>query len=187
MYTKTFKSVFHVFLILLTGFLISSCGANLNAYKNTEPEFDLFKFFEGKTQAWGMVRDIKGKQIRRFEVDIKGIVEGNTLVLHEYFLYADGKEEERVWKIMRKDKNVYTGSAADVIGEAYGESVGNALRWQYTLRIKTEKGEVDVQLDDWMFMQDENHMFNLATMKKFGITVGEITLFFKKNVGSFEG
>ncbi|NAX34755.1 DUF3833 family protein, partial [Vibrio sp. V29_P1S30P107] len=31
-----------------------------------------------------------------------------------------------------------------------------------------------------MYRQDEKHMFNLTKIKKFGIEVGKITLFFQK-------
>ena len=37
-----------------------------------------------------------------------------------------------------------------------------------------------VNFDDWMFLQDERVMLNRATMSKFGIRLGDITLSFYK-------
>jgi hypothetical protein len=37
-----------------------------------------------------------------------------------------------------------------------------------------------VQFDDWMFQMDEQVLLNRATMSKFGIRLGEVTLAFRK-------
>ena len=38
----------------------------------------------------------------------------------------------------------------------------------------------EVKLDDWMYLIDENTMANRSFMSKFGVEVGQITLFFRK-------
>ena len=37
-----------------------------------------------------------------------------------------------------------------------------------------------LHFDDWMYLQDDNHLFNKTEMKKFGFTVGTVTLFFSR-------
>jgi hypothetical protein len=37
-----------------------------------------------------------------------------------------------------------------------------------------------VQFDDWMYLMDQRVMLNKATMSKFGIRLGEVTLSFVK-------
>lgn len=37
-----------------------------------------------------------------------------------------------------------------------------------------------VDFDDWMYLIDERVMLNRATMSKFGVRLGEITLSFTK-------
>src|SRR5690606_30073699 len=143
--------------------------------------FDLFEYFQGETKAWGLVQDYKGKQIKRFEVNIKGsLLDANQLKLEEDFVYDNGDLETRIWIISKNADGSYSGKADDVIGEAKGTEAGNALHWRYTLRVKTQQGEIDLKLDDWMFRQDKHHVFNVAKMKKLGIEVGTITLFFRK-------
>ncbi len=169
-----------LFCLSLIVFVNLACGAKLDDYQGQSPDFALFEFFEGKTKAWGMVQDYSGKQIRRFEADIVGTIEGEQLTLDEDFVYDDGETQTRQWVIEKNADGSYTGRAGDVIGEAKGREQGNALNWHYVLRVKTKDGEIDLSMDDWMYRQDQKHAFNKVKMKKFGIEVGEITLFFQK-------
>ncbi|MGR5543186.1 DUF3833 family protein, partial [Vibrio campbellii] len=74
----------------------------------------------------------------------------------------------------------YTGKADDVIGEAKGKEHGNALYWEYEMALSVDGDVYHVTFEDWMYRQDERHMFNVAVIKKFGIEVGKVTLFFVK-------
>lgn len=155
-------------------------------YKNATPKLDLFEFFAGKTQAWGQFQDRSGKVLRRFVVDIDGKVDqaSNTLTLNEDFIYNDGEEQTRVWRITKHEKTSvgtrYTGTAGDVIGKAQGMASGNALNWQYTLDLPYKDGTIHVKFDDWMYLHDDQTMLNHAEVSKFGFKVGEVTLFFRK-------
>ena len=71
--------------------------------------------------------------------------------------------------------------ADDVIGTASGIAKGNALNWSYTLALPYKDSTVNVQFDDWMFLQQDGVLINRAKMKKFGFTLGEVTLFFKRD------
>lgn len=167
-------------IIIALCVILTGCSAALPEHQQLTPKLDLFAYFEGNVVAWGMVQDYKGNQIRRFEVKIKGTIEGKKLTLVEDFVYADGETSQRIWYITKHNNNQFTGKAADVIGEAQGISMGNALRWQYTLALPVDGETYHVQFDDWMFLQDDKRLFNRATMNKLGVTVGEVTLFFEK-------
>ena len=67
-----------------------------------------------------------------------------------------------------------------MVGEATGQAVGNALNWRYTLRLPVDGSVYEVQFDDWMILVDERVMLNRATMSKFGVTLGEVTLSFAR-------
>jgi len=67
-----------------------------------------------------------------------------------------------------------------VVGEARGEVEVVALNWHYTLALPVDGRVWEVAFDDWMFLVDEHVMLNRATMSKFGITLGEVTLAFHK-------
>jgi hypothetical protein len=66
------------------------------------------------------------------------------------------------------------------VGVATGVSSGNALNWRYTLALPVDGKVYEVQFDDWMYLVDDKVMLNKATMSKFGIRLGEVTLSFTK-------
>jgi hypothetical protein len=169
-----------VVLLVLSSLLFIGCSVDLKVYDEVEPKFGLFDYFSGKTRAWGMVQDYRGKQTRRFEVDIVGVVEGERLTLNETFTYDDGETDTRRWVITKLADGRYVGQADDVIGEAYGEEVGNALRWRYDFELSIDGDAIRVHFDDWLYRQDDRHLFNITKIKKFGIEVGKLTIFFQK-------
>lgn len=167
-------------LTLLSLTLLSGCTTDLKEYRDVKPAFDLFEYFTGDVKAWGMVQDYSDKQTRRFEVDIVGTVDGDTLTLVEDFVFDDGELDQRIWVITRQGDGRYQGTADDIIGVATGMEIGNALQWQYDFELKLEDSTVTVTFDDWLYRQDDKHVFNLTKIKKFGVEVGTITLFFQK-------
>ena len=67
-----------------------------------------------------------------------------------------------------------------MVGTARGQTQGNAFRWGYTLALPVDGKVYHVDFDDWMYLIDERVMLNRATMSKFGVRLGEITLSFTK-------
>ena len=170
-------------LVALSLIGLSSCSSSLKIYESAEPKFDLFEYFQGSTKAWGIFQDFTGEVKRRFEVEITGTIsdQGNTLTLDEQFIYDDGEKDQRVWVIKKSSDGKYIGTAGDVIGEANGAESGFALNWQYTLALPYKDDVINVKFDDWMYRLNRDVMVNRAKVKKFGFTVGEVTLFFQKN------
>ena len=101
-------------------------------------------------------------------------------MLDEDFTYSDGSKERRVWRLTRQADGSYVGKADDVVGQAVGQVAGNALRWSYTLALPVDGRVWHVDFDDWMVLMDEKTMLNKATMSKWGIRLGEVTLSFTK-------
>ncbi|WP_368541986.1 DUF3833 domain-containing protein [Enterobacter soli] len=167
-------------LILLVLVQLAGCSAEIADYRQQQPRLDIFHYFQGQTQAWGMVQDRSGRQIRRFHVDITGDVVGETLTLSERFAYDDGEKQQRVWHIRRLKDGRYEGTAGDIEGVATGRAAGNAFNWQYSMNVKASGKTWLLHFDDWMYLQDGNYLFNKTEMKKFGFTVGTVTLFFSR-------
>ncbi|EXU73463.1 MULTISPECIES: DUF3833 domain-containing protein [Erwinia] len=167
-------------LLLAASLLLSGCGVEVENYQQALPKIDIFSWFSGDSRAWGMVQDYRGRQIRRFEVAIHGTVSGDTLTLDEHFVYDDGEKQTRRWQIRKQADGSYTGTAGDIIGTATGKTAGNAFNWRYTMTVKTASGSHTLNFDDWIFQQDAQHLMNVTSMKKFGIEVARVTLFFNK-------
>jgi len=167
-------------LVLLLTLLTGCSTMQATDFAGTKPELDLFEYFAGETQAWGIFQGRSGELKRQFTVDIQGLVTGDELTLREDFAYSDGETQQRIWHIRRIDGHRYEGRADDVVGSAEGAAYGQALNWRYTLRLPYRDKSIDVQFDDWMFLQPGGVLVNRATLSKFGFKVGEVTLFFVK-------
>lgn len=169
-------------LILILATLTIGCSkVDVMQYAENKPEFDIFSYFEGETTGWGIVQNRSGKLLRQFVVTIDGTLsDEDTMVLEEDFVWSDGAPSKRIWTIKRINASTYEGTADDVIGSAVGVSSGNALNWRYNLEVETENSTWKIFFDDWMFLQPNQVLLNKASMSKFGIHLGEITIAFTK-------
>lgn len=160
--------------------LLTACSTSLENYREETPSLALETFFNGKLRAVGMVQDYSDKVTRRFTVEMVGRWQGNEGVLEEDFKYADGEVQRRVWYLSKLGHGQYAGRADDVVGTAIGSTEGFALNWGYTLKVPIDGEVMEFQLDDWMYLIEEDRLLNKATMKKFGIPVAELTLYIER-------
>jgi Protein of unknown function (DUF3833) len=176
------KLNFHrYFLLLCVTLLFAGCASAPKPadYMQDTPVLDLKNYFAGTVDGWGYVKDRSDKVVRRFTVEIICTWNGIDGTLDERFIWSDGVKETRIWKI-RKDGNRYVGTAGDVVGEAIGVASGNALQWNYVLKLPASQGSYEVNMDDWMWLIDDKTLANQTVMTKFGIKFAEINIFFRK-------
>jgi hypothetical protein len=167
---------------VLGALLLQGCaGPKVADYTGQQPALDLRTYFNGPLTAHGVFTDRSGAVVKRFIVKMKCTWQGDNGVLEEDFSYSDGTTQRRVWRLSRQADGRYTGQADDVVGQASGEVAGNAFQWRYTLALPVDGRVWDVQLDDWMYLMDADTLLNKATMSKWGIRLGEVTLSFKKD------
>lgn len=168
-------------MIVAAAAALSGCaGVDVNSYRSEGPELRLEEYFNGTLDAWGMFQKRDGEVARRFRVVIDASWDGDRGIMDERFTYSDGSTQRRVWHLTKTGEGEYTGEADDVVGIARGRVAGNALHWVYTLRLPVDDKVYEVAFDDWMFLQEDGVMINRSVMKKFGLRLGEVTLFFRK-------
>lgn len=170
-------------LLTLLPILLSLAGCSemkIEQFRQAEPRLILETYFDGRVLAWGWFEDRFGQVRRQFFVEIDGRWDGHQLVLNEAFEYSDGETETRVWTITPDGEGGYSGRADDIIGTARGESAGNALNWRYRMDLKVGDQYWRVNFDDWMLLQPDGVMLNRARVSKWGLTLGEVRLFFLK-------
>jgi len=161
-------------------FLSGCAGPQVQGYAQERPLLDLRTYFTGTIDAWGVFTDRSGQVVKRFTVVMDCSWSGDEGVLDEAFVYSDGTKERRIWRLKAGPNGSYTGRADDVVGEATGQVSGNAFRWGYTLALPVDGRIWHVDFDDWMFLMDDRVMLNKATMSKWGIKLGEVTLSFTR-------
>ncbi|HEN8711872.1 MULTISPECIES: DUF3833 domain-containing protein [Pseudomonas] len=168
-------------LLLVGCLLLGSCGnVEVDHYAREKPALDLVTFFSVPVQAWGMFQNRSGEVVKRFDVRIDSRREGDRLILDEHFVYSDGTRQRRIWTLTPDGPGRWRGRAGDVIGEARGEVAGNALHWRYRLDLPVDGRHWEMDIDDWMYLMDEDTLINRSSMRKLGVEVGQITLFFRR-------
>ena len=158
--------------------LAASCSSiDPQIYAQEKPALELRQYFDGTLIGHGLFMDRSGQVQRRFVVTIKATWQGEVGTLDEDFVWSDGEKEKRIWTLrpVPGQPGRWSGTAADVKGEASGVVAGNALNWSYTFLLKTRDGKrYDIDFDDWMFLIDEKVMLNRAVMSFWGFKVGEV-------------
>jgi hypothetical protein len=171
-------------LSLLAALALSACTStpDLDAPKLSDRALDLEVFFDGELTAYGQFIDLFGNVSRRFEVDIKGDWDGETLTLVEDFVYEDKSTERRVWTLKKTGTDTWEGTAPGVIGTATGRESGDTFNWGYTIDLPVAGGEtVRVGFDDWMWLLTEDRLLNIAYMSRYGVHAGTVTIIFEKH------
>ena len=164
--------------------LAASCSSiDPQIYAQEKPALELRQYFDGTLIGHGLFMDRSGQVQRRFVVTIKATWSGEVGTLDEDFVWSDGEKEKRIWTLrpVPGQPGRWSGTAADVKGEASGVVAGNALNWSYTFLLKTREGKrYEIDFDDWMFLIDEKVMLNRAVMSFWGFKVGEVLVSFTR-------
>ena len=162
--------------LLLVMLLFVGCSRSVMDYQAEQPQLLLNDFFVGSGRAYGVLQDWRGRQTLRFTADLCGEWQGQQGDLYEVFYFSDDRVEYRHWQLQLHADGRVSGTAHDVVGEASGQLAGNALYWEYTLRIPYQDSELDVRVKDWMYLVNDQQIINRTSMHKFGIKVADLTL-----------
>jgi hypothetical protein len=160
---------------------LGGCASQqIESYANEKPVLDLQQYFNGTLDAYGVFTDRSGAVVKRFTVVMECHWQGNEGTLDERFSYSDGTTQTRIWHLTKQADGRFSGRADDVVGQAQGESRGNTFHWNYTLNLPVDGKTYEMQFDDWMYLMSDKVMLNKASMRKFGLQLGEVTLSFVK-------
>ena len=165
-----------IVLAVLVGSLMACSGVRVTDYAGKEPLFDVEQFFNGNLTAHGVVKDRGGKVIRHFNASIAATWVDGVGTLVEDFVFDDGETQRRIWTLKPDGKGRYTGTAGDVVGVARLQQAGNSLFLDYILRLPYKGSEVDVRVDDRMYLVSSDILINESGMSKFGWRVGNLVL-----------
>lgn len=144
--------------------------------------FDLTRFLDGQSTAWGMFEDRTGRVRRRFTVELSGRWDGPLFVVEEHFVFDDGEVDRRVWRFARHNGGRFTATCDDVVGQADGRFEAECARMRYSFRMQVGGRGLTVDIDDRFYPLDKDRVINRATVSKFGFRLGEITIYFDRDL-----
>lgn len=143
--------------------------------------FELTSFLDGQTKAWGVFEDRFGRLRRRFEVAMHGSWQGNVFVLDERFVYDNGRVEQRTWLVKPLPAGRFEATCADCVGVARGESSRDTIHMSYAFRLRLSSRVLTVDFKDRLYRISERMAVNRATVSKWGVRLGELSLFFERH------
>jgi len=168
-------------LAAICGLFMVSCSSDkISQYANNTPKLNLQSFLNGRISGYGIVEDYKANVTKRFSFSGVGFWDGDKGSFDEKIIYSDGNEESRTWTIAKLNESSYEATTPDVIGKAIISLAGNAMNWKYTMNIRVNDSVYKINFDDWMYLMPDGQLINRNYFKKFGINVGQLTLFMKK-------
>ena len=114
--------------------------------------------------------------IRTFNAELSAQWKDGVGTLAEDFVFDDGEQQQRIWTLRPDGTGHYTGTAGDVVGVAQLQQSGNSLFLDYVLRLHYRGDEIDVRVDDRMYLVAPNILINESSLSKFGWRVGNLVL-----------
>jgi Protein of unknown function (DUF3833) len=172
----------HSFLSAVFLMCLSACAGPpaIEAAANA-PTFTLERFFTGKTVGRGAFSAPIAGVNRQLVVTTTGQWNGKTLTLKEDFAFADGEKYVKTWRFTKVSPGLYEGTREDVVGKAIVRQVGNTVQLTYSADVAAKDGSI-TRLDfaDTIAPLDRRRVLNKATVSKFGVPFGEISLIFQK-------
>lgn len=183
--------------------MLASCTTqNLADYAHNRPLLQPEQFFQGQLTAQGVVKNRSGQVIRYFTASINAHWHQGVGQLDEKFLFNDGEIQTRVWTLSplgisqpittdstakadtsaKIDSSVktYVARAGDVIGDGKARVAGNSMNLNYQLQIDYQHKPLVLNVDDWMWLVDEDTIINESVLRKWGIKVGSIQLVIRR-------
>jgi len=149
--------------------------------RNDTAPFDLLSWLEGRTHAIGVFEDRKGRVRRRFTVEMTGTADGNTLSLHERFVFDNAERQERTWVLTRSGDGSFTGRAEDSVSEAHGRFAEGVAYLSSELKLKVGARSIAMHFDDAFYEAGPGLVLNRSVMSKWGIRLGQILIQFRKD------
>jgi hypothetical protein len=155
--------------------LLAGCARQpVTAFADRTPQFHVEQFYNGHSRGYGFFFSRGGDVVKQFTADENGVWDGQTLRLHEHYLFSDGKTQDRDWTYTRDADGTWIGRTPDVVGVTRGRESGNAYCMHYTFDLASSGSNHTLDFDDWQWMVAPKIMMNRAWGTKFGIEFGEI-------------
>jgi len=165
-----------ILLAIVFGTALGCAPVRVTDYSDAKPVLDVAQFFTGQLSAHGIVKDSSGRVIRYFNAEIAAQWVDGVGTLTEDFTFDDGEIQRRVWTLKANGDGTYIGTAGDVVGDAALQQAGNSLFLDYVLRLPYRGSEVEVRVDDRMYLVSPDVLINESRLTKFGWEVGTLVL-----------
>ena len=175
-------SIFKIIIISGIFLCMLSCTSLKPAYfEKSELKLDPVGFFGGHTRSAGVIENRGGKPTVQITTKTTGTVKNGILYIEQDLFPEGGKKNHRSWQLKQIDEHHVDATANDIDGTAHGLLYGNEFSCQFRLKVTNRKIIRHVQMSQHMYlMPDGKTMIIRSVIRKFGITIMQITEQFEK-------
>ena len=162
---------------------MTSCASMKPAdFEKGNSKSDPVKFFIGKTTSDGVIENPAGKPSARIKTETVGTLKDGIIYIEQDLYPEGGKKNQRSWQLRQIDEHHVDATANDIDGIAHGLLYGNNFSWTFRLKLPQRKFIRHLRMSQNMYlMPDGKSMIIRSVLRKFGITVVQITEEFQKN------
>jgi Protein of unknown function (DUF3833) len=114
-------------------------------------------------------------------VNMHGQWQDGVFLLDEQFVYDTGETEHRIWRIVPGSEHRFSATCGDCVGTARGTCSTDSVEMSYRFRLKLADRILIVDFDDRVYRMTDATAVNRATMSKWGVKLGELSLFFQRD------
>jgi len=99
-------------------------------------------FFLKPWTGWGVLRDLRGRTVERFECHGQAEASSRSATSTITYLYETGRVEKLVWNIVSDDEDHYFASELRGGVEGRGRPVGRDFRWVFQMPMPGKYGKL---------------------------------------------
>jgi hypothetical protein len=164
-------------ICLCTLLLAAGCSAPLRpaAFAGTSPAFDPITFWTGRTASWGVIENRDGAPTSIIQTTTEGTPDGADALRMVQHVLLNGHDSARTWHIHRLANHEFEATATDMVGTARGSTSGRTAHWTWTLAADPHNALLNVTMDQWMYLSDNNTLLVRTIVTKLGIRLAEIS------------
>ncbi|MDB5271061.1 MAG: hypothetical protein JWP58_4101 [Hymenobacter sp.] len=167
----------------LSFFALVGCSSlKPESFSSTTSTTDPITFFGGHTHSTGVIESPSGQPAERITTQTAGVLANGTLRMEQDLHSEDSKPTHRTFTFNIIDAHHVDATGSDIAGTAHGKLYGNYFTWSFRLKV-ADKGPIHrVSMTQHMYlMPDGKTLIIRSIIRKFGITVKEITEQFHKD------
>ncbi len=139
--------------------------------------FDLVAYFDETIYGYGVIE--RGDRIvSRFDMIVQPGFQDDVLELDETFLFDNGSQYRRVWRLKRQSPGVWIGGADNVDGKTRVEVIDGVVRMHYVAEFPNNDDMISLRFNQRLFPMAGEIVMNRSKLSKFGIPVGTVTVVF---------
>ncbi len=178
--TRHYMKIITLGVVIASFFTLASCASRPNLpaeFPMSDKPFKVERDLAGKTVGKGQFSAITGQK-RGFTAYLDGTWDGQTLTLIEDFVYDDGEEDRKTWRLTKQANGEFSGTREDVVGTARGFMDGDVFRLEYDMRLPKEDGSpgMKVRFRDVLALREDGVVINDATVGYWGVRVARVSL-----------